>query len=267
MYNNQFVVQSNLIDIEKQKCLAQAVIDSGFKLFEIQVIPFTTDVVFPFKEPDHQFPIIPIGSTKLIKISRDNNWSGLFYNENFKMSVFNANRKDMLNQDAVFVSVKTMKETTNINDYKKEENVFVKPDEDLKEFSGVVTTCEELFDWQNSKDNNNPDLNENTIIAVAEPKNIHYEWRCFVVDGEVITATKYKDHINKGHGTVIGDVEFDLSRFQTLADVWLPHKCCVMDIAQVKEGLKVIEFNCLNGAGFYNKNDILPVIKSINQYF
>ena len=264
----QYVVQSNLVGWEKQKQIAQGVLDSGAKLFELQVIPFTEDIIFPNTPPDKAFPIVPLGSTKLVKLAQNENWNGIFYNENFKMSVFNKNRTDMLNQNADFFSVKHMeyfiRHITHYYPEKNEQLKFIKPDEDLKSFSGKVSTYSEMRDWCNSKDNNNPDLDINTVVAIADPVNILFEWRCFVVGGEVVTATMYKDfhHPKK----VYDIVEFHLKPFQMFADKWLPHECCVMDIAHTDIGYRVIEFNCLNCAGFYNQNDILPVIEKINKY-
>ena len=44
------------------------------------------------------------------------------------------------------------------------------------------------------------------------------------------------------------------------------HDIFVMDIAQIKEGFKLIECNCFNGTGFY-KHNIEKIIKAINHYF
>ena len=43
-----------------------------------------------------------------------------------------------------------------------------------------------------------------------------------------------------------------IAEAQTFADKWLPHENCVMDIALVDGKPKVIEFNNINGSGFYD---------------
>ena len=38
-----------------------------------------------------------------------------------------------------------------------------------------------------------------------------------------------------------------------------------MDLALVKEGLKVIEFNCINASGFYD-HDVKAIMTSLYEY-
>ena len=49
---------------------------------------------------------------------------------------------------------------------------------------------------------------------------------------------------------------------QKLAEGWLPHRNCVMDTALVDDKLYVIEFNCINGSGFYG-HDVSAIFTAL----
>jgi ATP-grasp domain-containing protein len=52
-----------------------------------------------------------------------------------------------------------------------------------------------------------------------------------------------------------------IERKTNMANVWLPAACCVMDTCLLDTGeLKVVEFNCINGSGFYD-HDVKKIMK------
>ncbi len=88
------------------------------------------------------------------------------------------------------------------------------------------------------------------------------ESRFFVVGGKVIDGAFYRMYGQRFSGVAKPD---EIEAAQEMANVWLPHETCVMDIAKTEEGLKVIEFNCFNGSGFY-VNDISKIVKAVTEY-
>lgn len=53
---------------------------------------------------------------------------------------------------------------------------------------------------------------------------------------------------------------------QSLADAWLPHPVCVMDVARTKDAHKVVEFNCLNASGVYD-HDVPAIVRAVTDWF
>ena len=54
------------------------------------------------------------------------------------------------------------------------------------------------------------------------------------------------------------DVKQEIVEYaQRMVDVWQPAKAFVIDVAETNEGLKVIEINNINSAGFYEADVVL----------
>jgi hypothetical protein len=84
------------------------------------------------------------------------------------------------------------------------------------------------------------------------------------VDGEVVSGSFYRiDGQLKSERILDGDF---MSPAQEFAEGWLPHQCCVMDLAHMPYyETKILEFNCINGSGFYD-HDIGKVINQLYEY-
>lgn len=254
-----WLIQVNLMRDDSVRQVWESAKACGADVREAIIIPFQ-DYMENHEEITqlHSMPytvIIPYGSCKLTRIAHQNNWHGGCYNpDTFSADVWNANRDDMLNADS---HIMTVKEATTYFDGKDlTAKWFIRPLEDLKAFSGTVAEAAEIANWMHSKGSGNSSFSENTKIIIASVKPIFSEARYFVVDGKVVDGSYYR----LGGRTVLQNVnqKETLHAAQQLADKWLPHKCCVMDIADTPEGTKVIEFNTLNSSGFYDHN--IPVI-------
>lgn len=255
-----WLVQSNLVSKERSQSVNWALQELEIPYVDCCVIPFSDELEFPSYPPLGK-DTIPYGSTSLIKHSTEMRWWGLFLNSNFNVQSYNENRKDMLNSDAVFMTVKQA--STIFSKMKPNEVWFIRPVEDLKIFSGTVTTAEEIGRWMASIDSGNFQFTEDTMVAISQPKTILAEWRWFVVDGEIVDGSMYYHNgsFYKKHETD-DDV---IAEAQKLAESWLPHWTCVMDVALTTEGPRVIEFNCLNGSGFYD-HDIKKIVREVTDY-
>jgi hypothetical protein len=89
------------------------------------------------------------------------------------------------------------------------------------------------------------------------------EYRWFIVGGKIISGSIYRKNDALYKERVI-DSNTILTA-QKLADMWLPHECCVMDTALIGTELKVVEFNCINCSGFFD-HDISAVFKALWDY-
>lgn len=207
---------------------------------------------------------IPYGSTALINVAADLGWRGCFFNEgNFKYSAAVANRSDMLNG-----GVMTVREALSMLDRCQPDDLrFVRPDNDLKSFSGQVLNASYLTHMLRTAlagastlcNKLSPDDN----IVVSEVADIYHEHRWFIVGRKVVSGSLYRD---RGQ-LVLKPVADSCSLYQAqeLADIWLPHDCCVMDTAGTDHGTRVVEFNCINCSGMY-ANDPRTIFNAMLTY-
>lgn len=92
-------------------------------------------------------------------------------------------------------------------------------------------------------------LSDNLLCWVSPVRNISGEWRCWVVGGEVIDISRYRQD---DHMAINRDVpEHVLLYAKEKAKGWLPASVVVMDISQSEDGLNIIEFNPLHSSGWY----------------
>jgi hypothetical protein len=257
-----WVIQINCgIGMDRLTLVAEALNELGIPFTDVSVLRNEYEFVTPIEVPNNH--AIPYGSTSLVKIAEQRKWTGLFFDhETFSVDQWTRNRKDMLNQDSDILTVsETVKAFAN---KPSDEPWFIRPVGDLKKFNGMVTSAEEIRNWlTNVEAGDFETFKKDDLIAIAEPQEILMEWRYFVVNREVISGSSYR---HKGLRLIARENDEDvLAEAQSKADDWLPHECCVMDLALTKEGLKVVEFNCINASGFYY-HDVKAVVKAITDY-
>lgn len=247
----EFIIQHNLIN---QKQLEK--IDSTVKQYPhryVGVIPFTHEITSdkPLKGKEY----FPYGSTRLTEIAYDKGWFGLCFNDNFNMSKSLQYRsRDMLNKGYIF---RAGMSKSYLEDWKGND-IFVRPNNDLKHFSGMVIDKNEFIAWMVDATNmplesGSYAIDPEMLIMVSKPKNIQAEFRWFVVDGNCVSGSMYRHKGQTKHEKCISKELFDEA--QKFADGWLPHRTVVMDLALENDEVKIIEFNCANSSGFYD-NDV-----------
>ncbi len=89
------------------------------------------------------------------------------------------------------------------------------------------------------------------------------EWRYFIVDRKIVTGSSYR-HLGQPYLKQELDPDV-LVEAQALADIWLPHPCCCMDVALCDDEVRVVEFNGLNASGFYD-HDVMAFAKAVSAY-
>lgn len=260
-----WAIQTNLISDFTAQSVWEYAKRMGCDVHEAIVIPFQDDLdnqaELEALDSDESI-IIPYGSVKLAKIASRCNWRGNCYvPETFKVDVWNHYRDDMLNHDAVFMRVRDTHDF--LRGVPDDQQFFIRPLQDLKEFNGTVADAADIRHWMNSPKSGNFSFGEDTMIAISYVKKLYSESRWFVVDGKVIDGSYYrmggrliKNRINQPE--VIAEA-------QRVADIWLPHECCVLDIADTDDGTKVIEFNTINSSGFYD-HDIGSIVFAMTEW-
>jgi hypothetical protein len=178
------------------------------------------------------------------------------------------NRHDMLNTEYI-VSIEDAIPLLRSMDG----DIFIRPSNDLKQFSGIVINAKECADWLTDAvgcdSSGSYRLDTWTEVVISFPTNIYGEWRFFIVGRRIISGSKYR-----ANGQLIQTRVTDrgmINEAQEIADIWLPDDCCVMDLALAdgpSEGIaniKVVEFNCINSSGFYD-HDIDAVFAALYEY-
>lgn len=129
--------------------------------------------------------------------------------------------------------------------------MFIRPVEDSKSISGKVFTPEEFAKLVSvgSKITTGDVFSSETEIIISSPKVIYSEWRLFIVDGKIVTASRYKLGNAVVHSNIIDAEVIEFGK--KCIDQWQPLEAYVLDIALTPEGPKIVEVNCLNSAGFY----------------
>jgi ATP-grasp domain, R2K clade family 3 len=255
-----WAIQTNLMNDNAMRTVWQAALDAGAKVQEIVVLPFTDD--FHNEVPEMEGIVIPYGSTSFTKISKRKGWTGNCYiDETFRANVWNDNRNDMLNADAVIMKVKETAEY--FKDTDEEDYWFIRPVKDLKEFTGTVSQVGDIKSWMSSPKSGNFSFGEDTEILLAPLKTLYSESRFFVVDRKVVSGSYYRMGGRMLTKRITEQEVIDYA--QEKANGWLPHECCVMDLADTDDGIKVIEFNTINGSGFYD-HDIPEIVKAMTEW-
>ena len=95
----------------------------------------------------------------------------------------------MVNRDSAIVRLDSIASLP----YEGGDELFVRPNGDLKEFAGDVMTFAALCDWAATISAGGFELDGSLLVAVASPKPIRTEWRVFAVEGaRVVAATRYR---------------------------------------------------------------------------
>lgn len=256
----EFLIQHNLMNEEQLANVKLAVQNYPHRF--VGVIPFSHDITSDKELIGTDF--IPYGSTLFTTLALEKKWKGLYFDlDTFSMKRAFNNRSDMLNDGLVICAVDAEK-------YLRIDNrdVFIRPDLDLKHFSGQVMNSIDCADWLKDAMSLPPEsgtyaISPDMLVIISQPKNIKAEWRWFIVNGEIIDGAMYR---NRGQLVKIRETDPEvIKEAQTFADGWLPNLCCVMDLALTDNGLKVVEFNCINSGGFYG-HDINKIFKSLYEY-
>lgn len=256
-----YIIQDKLFQIRHYEMLIDALNKYDLPYQLVEIIPFTKDIVF---EPFDTKNVFAFGSVKMAHIANKYNWTpGSFMNENMNFNVYKEFYKDnLLNYDSQIIKYSDQfKEPSSL--------FFARPCEDTKIFTGGVFTKaswdEMVAHGLKSGISTGFDTNiAESNVQISSLKEIQREIRCWIVKGKVITASQYRI----GTKTIYQECTepYILDYCADMVKLWAPSDAFVMDIAITDNGLKIVELNCINCAGFYDSN-ILKLIESLETNF
>ena len=219
-------------------------------------IPYSIHKVIPFvgellPEPELETKnVMCMGSYSLRHAARKYGWSpGVFDLEPFNFNVQMQHWGDhMLNYDS---RVMKFQDAT----FGDHEQLFIRPIEDSKSFAGKIFDRYEFEHWQK----NVCELGHNygielrySYIQLAVPKKIYSEYRYFIVNGTIATASMYKLGDTVQYAETKIDMDNPIQEYvEQRIQEWQPLSSFVIDVADTAEGLKIVEINTLNSCGFY----------------
>ncbi len=252
-----WVVQSNLGNPETLARFDEVCARLGVACHPVQVIPFSDEL------PDITWdgPTIFYGATGFITKAFA---SGRFHPcaffdlERFRFSYWQRLlRAHLLNDTALQTTLAAFGQSAR----DPESLWFIRPDRDSKVFAGEVVRFADVRAWAERLSAGGFTFGDDEPIVVAEPRNILREWRLFMVDGRVSAASRYREGSRL---SISPEVPAEVRAFGEARAREAPiAPVFVLDIAETRAGLSVIEINCFNSSGFYAA-DLLRIVADVS---
>lgn len=239
-----WILQDNLFS-EREWTTLVAVLERLALPYSVhKVIPFIGELT-PSAEPQAD-KVICIGSYSMRHSAKTFGWTpGVYDLEPFNFVLQReAWGRAMLNWDS---------DVLRFEDAVITEPTFMRPIDDSKHFAGRVFDVEEFFTWKRNvcvlEHDYGSSLSKDTLIQLCKPKTIYAEYRFWVVGGKIVTASLYKRGARVTYSSDVDQRFFSYVAAQL--NLWEPHRAFVIDVCDTPDGLKIVEINTLNSAGFY----------------
>ena len=249
----EWIVQENLINEIDYNNLITVLDRYSIKHHSLKIIPFSEEL----QKIEAISPVICYESTTLIKnVYSQKLWSpGVWFDPaKFRTSTWRTYYKELLfNFDAKIIP---LSEVLN----QSLDTFFIKPDNDLKDFSGSITNKEEFTKWYKNMNYEDCPFDLSIPVVVSPLKDIGKEWRLIIVNGKVVTGSLYK--MRSRYPRVCEQPDKVVALAEYAATLFSPAPVFVMDIGDIGGDYKIIELNCFNASGFYSC-DVDKIVKSV----
>ncbi|MFT3709399.1 MAG: ATP-grasp domain-containing protein [Archangium sp.] len=240
-----WVLQNDIFDEAGWRALRDALERLELPFSVHKVVPFVGELIpAPQLSTDN---VICMGSYSMRHVAKRERWSpGVFDLEPFDFRAQLAHwGEHLLNAHSV---VTRFADVRFVND-----EHFVRPVSDSKVFAGKVMTRAEFEPWQRSVcqlgEDDGSTMTSDTLVQLAMPRVVHAEYRCWIVKGELVTASLYK---RGQRAFASADVPESMKVYaRARVAEWQPHEAFVLDVCETEDGPRVVEINTLNAAGFY----------------
>lgn len=189
---------------------------------------------------------------------------GVFFDP-FRFSFFSLGRgyrRELLNFDSRVTTIAGFLEEYETAD--PDELIFVRPVLDSKELVGAVQTRREWAEAIRVSMNNTRCPTERTAIQIADPRNLDFEWRLFIVDGKVVASSQYRAY---GQQSRSAEVPEHVRIYgERMASIYSPARVFTLDVCQLSSdgSLRVVETNCFNCSGFY-ESDVEAIVRAVTE--
>jgi len=246
-----YIVQERLYREDEWDDLIHALERFNLNYEIVKLIPFVDDFEFETKEKN----VFCFGALKMARLAPKYGWyPGILMTPNHDFNVYKEYYKEnLLNYDSKIYRIS--------EDFEWNGDFFVRPVLDTKIFNGRPYAMQDwkkesnrlLCNSKSDKDNGITNIvSEDTLIQVSSLKNIQKEFRFYIVDGKIATASLYKEGYFVRYSDIVdqGAIDYcnEMIKVFQLADAF------VMDICLTDDEWKIIECGCLSCAGLYKAN-------------
>lgn len=239
----------------------QGVKDSGARVIEVEHIPFSEEAL----QIEVEGPLVVYGAVQFIQVALRSPIlaPGIFGTpDTFTYEAWVQHYADMLlnSQDAT--------ELTTVGEFcstarDPESMVFTRPQHDTKSLVGAVWSVANFQKWcEEATKGDYIGVNQHTPIVVGEPYGIEAEWRIFVVDNQIASASQY--HKNGRLFKSAGAPPDILAFAQKAIERWNPAPAYTLDLCRSGGNCFIVEAQGFNSAGHY-ACDMKKVATAVNQ--
>lgn len=237
-----FLVQNNHV-LFNSIPVAQYALRNGIELLDRsssqQFDPMNTDVDWSKYDI-----IVPYGSVQFARLCREKGLADhIFYSEEgFRTDLW----IEKFGTKALNYTGTLMKASEVFEHLGYAKEAHVRPNHVDKAFVAAV------FDqagWDAIRQERN--IEDDLDVFVSPPMHIDAEFRCWIVDGVVFEMSSYRQNGEMFVERVV-NLDGNIVRLaQELADVYLPDRAVVMDIAVRGSEVYFLEFNSIHSSGWY----------------
>lgn len=192
---------------------------------------------------DIEGPVFVTGTTSMHAVSKAHGWSPGYIDSPCIRECIEHWGEYMLNHDSIFGAIS---EITPVDD-----DFFIRPNVDSKSFAGTIMTKVNFESWRDSllAIDSWTTIPADTEVIMCSVKKIWAEYRCSVVNGRVVTASRYKTGATVAYSNDVGSNVYDYANQRV--QEWNPRIAFTLDIADTPDGFKIIETNAISSSGFY----------------
>lgn len=270
----KWLIQKGMQRGDDPDALAEIVRAKGMECVRIEYVPFSDSFIVvekgkPKRVISSNMPfadgecVIVVGTLNICELlMKPKRWTptAWFNLPDFRCTTYYRQWKDLLlGTEHYFTSWKDIRKDINFyyERFGVDESIFLKPNENLKMFSGSVVAKDKFEHWANQ----NQDCYEippNALCVIAKPVGIKKEWRFVVCDRKVVAGSQYKDA-----GKTVYEAGYP-PEAKAIADKvaaleWQPDSMYVVDVCSSGDGFYVLECGPFNGAGLY-KCELEPIV-------
>jgi hypothetical protein len=242
-----YVVQQDLFKKDRYFVLLEVFKKLKLDHELVKFVPFVADIEFVTNRKD----VFVFGSANMARAASKYKWvPGSMCNANHDFEVYAKYYGEyMLNYDGVVM------EFTDPVPGNFPFIFFARPTKDTKVFSGQLFTADSWKEYVEEciSEKMASRVKKETKVLLAPVKSTEQEVRCWIVDGKVVTASRYKlgeRTLTENYDDEDHFVQFALK----MADIYQPAKAFVMDVCLSGGQYKIVEINCINCSGLYEAN-------------
>lgn len=235
----------------------------------VRKIPFTDMLIDPddtSKTPaevrlEIEGPVFVTGTTSMGGVSIKHGWTPGYITAPGQDELITHWGNEVLNADAVIGKLRDIVPPC--------EEFFARPVLDSKSFSGMTSLRDDFIQWRDTivaGGNDFVTLSGDDLVMLAPLKKIYAEYRLYVIDGTIVTGSRYKLGSRVFYTRDLDPAMLDYARAR-IAE-YCPRQALCLDIAHIAgdEPYKVIETNSISSAGFY-ACDMNVFVNAINAVF